>query len=258
MCSSDLDLLGSRPFRSRLAACERTDDRIFMVVGNLVNRIFASYVERLRSARSLDLLKTIKELVALVASNVAVSLPYLLSYLHQSSDRLLLRDVRKRFAIAETERLVLVTDTFFEINGVALTIRKMLDESARRGIDLTVVTCLHESERQAACAAPEVQRWLQSGRLHVLPAVVNLDFPEYQGLQIRIPPFLELLKFLQEGGFTKMQISTPGAVGIAGLLAAKLLQVETSSTYHTSFPEYVENYTRDISLEALAWKYMLL
>jgi hypothetical protein len=73
-----------------------------------------------------------------------------------------------------------------------------------------------------------------------------------------VPPFLELLKYLQESGFTKMQISTPGTIGVAGLLAAKLLQIETSSTYHTSFPEYVENYTRDISLEALAWKYMIL
>jgi hypothetical protein len=73
-----------------------------------------------------------------------------------------------------------------------------------------------------------------------------------------VPPFLDLLKFLQESGFTKMQISTPGTIGLAGLLAAKLLQIETSSTYHTSFPEYVENYTRDISLEALTWKYMIL
>src|SRR5215831_14278585 len=55
-----------------------------------------------------------------------------------------------------------------------------------------------------------------------------------------------------------MQISTPGTVGIAGLLAAKTLQLETSATYHTNVPEYVENYTRDVSLEALAWKYMML
>ena len=71
-------------------------------------------------------------------------------------------------------------------------------------------------------------------------------------------PFLEFLRFAQEGGFTKMQISTPGPIGAMGLLAAKLLGLETASTYHTSFPEYVEEYTRDVSLEALAWKYMIL
>jgi glycosyltransferase involved in cell wall biosynthesis len=55
-----------------------------------------------------------------------------------------------------------------------------------------------------------------------------------------------------------MQISTPGTVGLAGLLASKLLQIESAATYHTSIPEYVENYTKDLSLEAMAWKYMIL
>src|SRR5262249_16116095 len=107
-------------------------------------------------------------------------------------------------------------------------------------------------------ADPEVARLVQTGQLVIFDAIVSLGMPQYDGLQVRVPPFLELLKFLQEQGFTKMQIRTPGTVGIAGLLAAKILQIDTPSTYPTSFPEYVENYTRDISLEALAWKYMIL
>lgn len=251
-------LLGDPTFRKSLAAAKRTDDRIFLVVSNLVNRIFQRYVARLQGAGSLDIVRVVKEVVALVSSNVFVSLPYLLSYLHQSSDRMLVRDVRRRFDFHEPPKLVLVTDTFFEINGVARTIHKMIVESERRGIDFTVVTCLSEQERSELVLTPDLQRWLAAGRLKLLPSITNLDFPEYQGLQIRVPPFLELLKYVQESGFTKMQISTPGAIGVAGLLAAKLLQIETSSTYHTSFPEYVENYTRDISLEALTWKYMIL
>jgi glycosyltransferase involved in cell wall biosynthesis len=251
-------LLGDAGFRKALAGAQRTDDRIFLVVSNLVNRIFQRYVTRLTQASSLDIVRVVKEVVSLISSNVFVSLPYLLSYLHQSSDRMLVRDVHRRFDFHEPPKLVLVTDTFFEINGVARTIRKMIDEAQRREIDFTVVTCLGEKEREQLCRAPDIQRWIAKGQLKILPAIVNLDFPEYEGLQIRVPPFLDLLKFLQESGFTKMQISTPGTVGVAGLLAAKLLQIDTSSTYHTSFPEYVENYTRDISLEALTWKYMIL
>ena len=200
-------LLGDAGFRGQLAAAARTDDRIFLVVSSLINRIFRRYVARIASARSLDLMRVVKEVVALAASNVFVSLPYLLSYLHQSSDRQIVGEIRKRFEFGEKPKLVLVTDTFFEINGVARTIRKMIDEARRRGIDFTVVTCLHEHERAELVAAADVQRYVDSGQLHILPAVVNLDFPEYQGLQLRVPPFLELLKFLQESGFTKMQIS---------------------------------------------------
>lgn len=251
-------LLGEASFRREMLACERTDDRIFLVVSTLLDRLFQRYVARLRGTSRGDLVCLVKEVVALVTSNLFVSLPYLLSYLHQSSDRQLVRDVHQGFAFTERQKLVLVTDTFFEVNGVARTIRRMIDAAAARGIDFTVVTCLHDDERAALCADPAVQAWLQRGQLVILPAVVAVDLPEYQGLQVRIPSFLGLLRFLQEGGFTKMQISTPGVVGLAGLCAAKLLQIETASTYHTSFPEYVENYTRDISLEALTWKYMVL
>jgi hypothetical protein len=36
---------------------------------------------------------------------------------------MIVRDVRKALRIARAPKLVLVTDTFFEINGVARTIR---------------------------------------------------------------------------------------------------------------------------------------
>ncbi len=258
LASEARNLLADRQFKKGLAGLTRADDRIFTVVSTLVNRIFQRYVTRIRSSTSSNLVRVVKEVVAMVSSNVFVSMPYLFSYLHQSSDRMIVRDVRKRFDMAERQKLVLVTDTFFEINGVARTIRRMIDEAKRRDIDLTVVTCLADDERESCLADPAVARWVESGQLKILSSIVNLDLPEYRGLQIRVPPFLELLKFLQERGFTKMQISTPGTVGVAGLMAAKLLQIETSSTYHTSFPEYVEDYTRDISLEALTWKYMIL
>ena len=244
-------------FRGTLAAEARTDDRIFLVVSTLLNRIFRRYAMRLASGSSSNVVCAIKDAVALASSNVFASLPYLISYVVQSSDRFLVRDVHARFEFAEKPKLVLVTDTFFEVNGVALTVRKMIDEADRRGLDFTVVTCLGEGEREELCRPPDIRRYLESGRLVILPSIVTLDFPEYEGLKVRIAPFLELLRFLQERGFTRMQVSTPGTVGVAGLLAAKLLQMETSSTYHTSFPEYVENYTRDVSLEALAWNYMI-
>lgn len=251
-------LLADTTFRAALARTEGTDDRIFLVLGTLANRIFAAYLANVRRAASGNLVLAIKEFVALVSSNLFVSLPYLVSFLQQSSDCQIARDVRRSFRIAAPRRLVLVTDTLFDVNGVAVTIRRMIREAAQRSIDFTVVTCLGAEEIELRCQDPEVGELVTSGRLKIFPAVEALDFPEYDGLKIRFPPFLELLRYLQESGFTKMQISTPGTMGIAGLFAARLLQIETAATYHTSIPEYVENYTRDLSLEALAWKYVVM
>jgi glycosyltransferase involved in cell wall biosynthesis len=153
---------------------------------------------------------------------------------------------------------VLLTDTFFEINGVATSIKRMIREAIKRDKDFTVVTCLAAPDRARHAADPEIAGWLAAGRLKLFEPVAQLDFPEYNDLQIRVPPLLELMKYLQEEGFTKMQISTPGIIGLAGLAAAKALQIETAATYHTSVPEYVENYTKDVTLEALAWQYMIV
>ncbi len=251
-------LLGDQEFRAAVEAKTSTDERTFLVVSTLVNRVFARYLENLQGMGGTNVVGAIKEGVALLASNLFVSLPYVLSFMSQSADCRIARDVRKAFAIEERQRLVLVTDTFFDINGVSNTIKRMLREAEKRQIDFTVVTVLGAEEAARACASPEIQRFLQSGRLKLFTSVKNLAFPEYDDLQIRFPPLLEMLKYFQEEGFTKMQISTPGIVGLTGLLAAKTLAIETAATYHTSFPEYVENYTRDMSLESLAWKYMLL
>ena len=215
------------------------------------------YTQRIQDDRSGNIIKMIKEAIALISSNAIVSLPYFVSYAVSSTDKLLNRDVRKAFDLQEEEKLILVTDTLFDVNGVAITIRKIIREAEERGIDLTVATALAESEFATNLADPEIAEWVERGRLKIFPSTINTQLPEYDDLQVRLMPFLEFLRFAQESGFTKMQISTPGPVGAAGLTAAKLLGIETSSTYHTSFPEYVEAYTQDISLEAMAWKYMI-
>lgn len=253
-------LLADAKFREELAkrqGSNDTDERIFLVVSTLLNRVFTRYVENVKEAGNRSVVCLIKEVVALVTSNVFVSLPYLMSFLAQSSDCLIARDVRREFQLGDAERLVLVTDTLFDVNGVAATIKRMMREARRRGLDFTVVTCLGQDELSTATADPEILGFVDSGRLKIFTSVAELAFPEYNLLKIRFPPFLELLRYLQEAGFTKMQISTPGVIGLSGLLAAKTLQMQTAATYHTSIPEYVENYTRDLSLEALAWKYMI-
>src|SRR5499433_595528 len=250
-------LLAHLEFRKTLASQQTTDDRIFLVISTLINRIFARYVSNLKKERGLNLVAAIKELVALVSSNLFVSLPYLVAFLQQASDCLVARDVRKSFQFAQPRKIALLTDTFFEVNGVSVSIKRMIGEAMRRGIEFTVITCLSREEQRKYCSEPEIRRFIDSGRLKIFTSVANLDFPEYDGLQIRFPPFLELLRYLQEEGTTKIQISTPGTMGLAGLLAAKTLQIETAATYHTNIPEYVENYTKDVSLEALAWKYMM-
>jgi glycosyltransferase involved in cell wall biosynthesis len=67
---------------------------------------------------------------------------------------------------------------------------------------------------------------------------------------------LQIVDYIQREKFTEIIISTPGPVGLVGLLAAKILGLRTSGIYHTDFPQYVGILTDDRSLETLTWVYM--
>src|SRR5262249_15964295 len=178
-------LLAIPEFPAELACQQTTDDRIFLVISTLINRIFARYVSNLKREHGLNLVAAIKEMVALVSSNLFVSLPYLVAFLQQASDCLVARDVRESFQFSQPRKVALLTDTFFEINGVSVSIKRMIGEAMKRGIEFTVITCLSLEEQQKYCSDPEIRGFIESGRLKIFTSVANLDFPEYDGLQIR-------------------------------------------------------------------------
>src|SRR5213595_1733786 len=65
-----------------------------------------------------------------------------------------------------------------------------------------------------------------------------------------------MLDYIQRERFTEVIISTPGPIGLTALLAAKMLNLQTSGIYHTDFPQYVRILTEDSFLESVTWRYM--
>src|SRR5438093_6299194 len=65
-----------------------------------------------------------------------------------------------------------------------------------------------------------------------------------------------MLDYVQRKKFSEIIISTPGPVGLTALLAAKMLNLQTSGIYHTDFPQYIGILTEDSFLESVAWRYM--
>ncbi|MEY2559371.1 MAG: hypothetical protein QOE34_2796, partial [Verrucomicrobiota bacterium] len=84
----------------------------------------------------------------------------------------------------------------------------------------------------------------------------EFELPEYELQKLSFPPVLQMLDYIQREKFTEIIISTPGPMGLTALLAAKMLNLQTSGIYHTDIPEYVRILTEDRFLESLAWSYM--
>jgi glycosyltransferase involved in cell wall biosynthesis len=140
--------------------------------------------------------------------------------------------------------VALFTDTLHDVNGVALTIRRLLQAAPDHQTDLTVIGCSHQPTGMA------------NGCMN-FQAIGDFSIPEYQDMQLHFPPVLDVIDYVAEQGFTRIHVSTPGLQGLLGLLIARLTDLPVSGTYHTDIPQYIGCLTADQSCEEGAWNYII-
>ncbi|MGD9251316.1 MAG: glycosyltransferase [Desulfobacterales bacterium] len=177
--------------------------------------------------------------------------PYFIAYSLFSKDRQFTRAVCRRFEVnpARPEglddrvRLAHFTDTFYDTNGVALTIQQQVRVARRNHKHLQVITC-NENNR------------VQPGVKTFAPIGVY-DMPAYSDQKLYYPPLLEMLRYCYEQKFTRIHSATPGPIGLAALAIAKILKLPFSGTYHTQLPQYAQSLTGDAAMEELTWKYVI-
>jgi len=222
--------------------------KIFAVTSRLANRLIFHYTNRLMTlplnAGFFDYLNTIGT-IGLVHTLIS---PYYLAFHHQHKGKELIRDLAN--ALPEIhqkeppEKIALFTDTLDEINGVAITIKRLISTAKSRGVELTVITAGDDVEN----AVEGVKKFQSVG---------DFVLPEYPELKLNFPPILEVMDYIEREGFTRIHVSTPGTVGLLGLLIARLMDIPVAGTYHTDIPQYVRSLTNDEFLEQAAWSYMI-
>jgi glycosyltransferase involved in cell wall biosynthesis len=240
-------LLSDTGFLASIDA-ESRNRKIFAVTSYLANRIIYIYTERLtRLSYDRGMFGLINSLSTIGLVHLLVS-PYYLAFHHQHRSKELLTELRGRFsphsAAPEQEKIALFTDTLDEINGVAITIRRLIETARVRGVQLTVIT------------STPAETGFRNGVMN-FRAIGDFSLPEYPELKLHFPPLLEVIDYMEREGFTHIHASTPGTVGLLGLLIAKLMDLPSAGTYHTDSPQYVRDLTNDEFLEKAAWSYMI-
>jgi glycosyltransferase involved in cell wall biosynthesis len=136
------------------------------------------------------------------------------------------------------------TDTFYDVNGVALSLQQQIQVAIRTNKNLTILTC--DSENRAR----------RRGIQHFKPIGVYA-LPEYPELKIFYPPLLDMLEYCYTQNFTHIHSATPGPIGMAALAVAKILNLPIYGTYHTALPQYAQILTGDNTIEEIMWKFIL-
>ncbi len=138
-------------------------------------------------------------------------------------------------------RVCLFTDTLGDVNGVCRFIQNVAEQARLTGRELHVLTStrfrvpLHEN-------------------LHNLPPLAATRMPRYENLELALPPARRLLRLARSLRPDVIHVSTPGPVGLLGLLAARRARIPVLGVYHTDFPGYLSHLFDEPAIPwAAAW-----
>ena len=229
---------------------ENRAERWFNFVNQVSNKVLVHFWDSLLSNLSGAHFFNMFQSLGSAGAAYSILAPYFVTFTVFSRDRHFSASAMEHFGISQacTEgsqkpvKIAHFTDTFHEINGVALTIQHQLDLAQKTGRDLTVITCDAETR-------PPLK-----GQMNFNPIGVY-GFPEYPEQKMFLPPFLEILNFCYEQSFTQIHVATPGPLGLAALAIGKIMKIPVSGTYHTAIPQYAHILTGDGAIEELVWKY---
>ncbi len=215
-----------------------------MVAEQLAFRFFSKFVQQISAGNMVESMQALSA----IAPILVILTPYIYGFHSQAPSRKWLRSVFKELTgevpvALQNRKRAWFTDTLEDVNGVATTIRKMTAAGAAAGRELVVVASRNN---------PQVS----DIPIKNFPPIGEFELPEYELQKLSFPPILQMLDYVQRERFSEIIISTPGPVGLTALLAAKMLNLQTSGIYHTDFPQYVRILTEDGFLESVAWRYM--
>ncbi len=136
--------------------------------------------------------------------------------------RPLLRDFSERLGKYEhPKRVMWLTDTFGDSNGVSVFLKELLIEIRKRKLPIDIVTC------------SSVQKTEEN--LIVLPPVKEFTLPVYGDYTFRMPNFVELHNLFLNNGYDRIVCSTEGVMGMFGLYLKHAYTVEASFYMHTDW-----------------------
>lgn len=128
-------------------------------------------------------------------------------------------------------RIAVVTETYPpEINGVAVTISRMVEGLRRRHVVELIRP--RQNQQDSAKHEPTLQEVLVRG----------FPIPRYQGLKLGLPAKQRLIKLWTKHRPDVVHLVTEGPLGSSALAAAHKLGIPVSSDFHTNFHSYSRHY----------------
>jgi glycosyltransferase involved in cell wall biosynthesis len=141
-------------------------------------------------------------------------------------------------------KILLLTDTICDANGVSRFIQDYARESLKRDdVEFLVVSSTTKCH-------------LETSNIKNLKPLISFKMPFYKELDITIPSYKKIKNIVKDFNPDIIALSTPGFVGLVGRIIADKYNISHIGVYHTDFPAYTYQNTKSHFLKKLAIKYM--
>ena len=212
-------------------------DRISAITDEFFRILLNSFEQDLMKG---DLVNLIKNISASIPG-VFLTLPFFSTLKHLYSSRGLIDELKSEFGVSQNKgpkRILWFTDTINDLNGVSVTLQVIGKAAHKRNLDLKIV-CSLEPDEMSADLPPNIMN---------LPAMYNFQLPAYETYNMKVPSVLAAIKEIYQYDPDEIYISTPGPMGLMGLLAGKLMNARTVGVYHTDFKLQAADIIQDASI----------
>ena len=223
---------------------DRFYERLSLLSDEFFRKLLTSLEQNVSSGNLFGLLQN----VSTTLPGIFLSIPFLSTRKHFSDSRELVTALKKRFShngASGREQVLWFTDTLTDLNGVSMVLKNIGWLSSIKDKEIYIVTSVPEGEG------------------HDLPPnVINLNYfhetklPRYEEIALRFPSMLAGLKQLDSFDPDAIFISTPGPVGLFGLLLSRIMNVRSVGVFHTDFTLQTRDIFQDATVENIVESYL--
>ena len=138
-----------------------------------------------------------------------------------NSRRLLSRFADNLGRLKHPKRMLWLTDTLEDANGVAMVLKSMLSEIRARDLPIDILTCSNTLK--------------SDDHLIVLPPLSEYRFSFYEQQPLRIPNLLDIHGIFKDGEYDRIICSTEGPMGLVSLFLKNAYSVPAYFFVHTDW-----------------------
>ncbi len=210
---------------------------VYDSISDIADTFFTNFISGVeKDLKNSDLIGIIRT-VSTSIPGIFLSVPFFTAFneLHRSRD--LLSQMSSTYGTADKNRkkILWFSDTINDLNGVAETLKKLGWISYERNLPLTIAACVLDEDKSGKLPP----------NLLNLPCIHTYNPSYFDTYTLRVPSALKSLKMIYDNDPDEIYISTPGPVGMLGLLAAQLLHVPCHVVYHTDFTRQAQQIIGD-------------